>query len=115
MNFEELKERVDKNQSAYGNRDDELAELEAKLQEPSVWSDQKLASEIGQKVREIKDKISLFESWKTIIEDVQTAYEIGDEELITESEKYLNELEKQLDKYDVVAQNEINKVTRRKK
>ena len=101
MNFEELKERVDKNQSAYGNRDDELAELEAKLQEPSVWSDQKLASEIGQKVREIKDRKSLFENWTNILDDYQTALEISDEDLIKEAEVALIELEKQLDKYDI--------------
>jgi len=101
MNFEELKERVNKNQSAYGNRDDELAELEAKLQEPSVWSDQKLASEIGQKVREIKDTKSLFENWTNILEDYQTALEISDEDLIKEVEVALIELEKQLDKYDI--------------
>ena len=66
-----------------------------------VWADQKLATEIGQQSREIKDKITLFDSWKTIIEDIQTAQEIGDEELIQESEKQLQDLEKQLDKYDV--------------
>ena len=60
MNFDELKQRAIKNQSAFGNQTDKLADLEAKLQDPSVWADQKLASEIGQQVREIKDKISLF-------------------------------------------------------
>lgn len=101
MNLEELKQRVLKNTTGCESLSSELEELEAKLQDPSVWSDQKLASEIGQQVREIKDKISLFEGWKTIIDDVQTAYEIGDEELISESEASLNELEKQLDKYDI--------------
>ena len=50
-------------------------DLENKLQDPAVWADQKLASELGQQVREIKDTISLFESWDTIIEDAQTALE----------------------------------------
>ncbi len=101
MSFEELKERVIKNTNGYEALVPKLQDLEVRLQDPAVWADQKLASEIGQQAREIKDKIALFDSWKTIIEDVQTAQEIGDEELILESEKQLQELEKQLDKYDI--------------
>ncbi len=101
MNFEELKQRVIKNQLACGDQTDKLIDLEARLQEPSVWADQKLATEIGQQVREIKDKISLFNEWNSILDDAQTALEIGDEELVAESEKSLIELEKQLDKYDI--------------
>jgi len=71
------------------------------LQDPSVWSNQKLASQIGQEIREIKETLSLFENWFSIIEDAQTAQEIGDEELIQESENALLELVKQLDKYDI--------------
>ena len=71
------------------------------MQDPSVWSNQKLASQIGQEIREIKETLSLFEDWFSIIEDAQTAQEIADEELIQESERALLELEKQLDKYDI--------------
>ena len=60
MNLEELKERVDKNLLGSEVLAPKLEELEAKLQDPSVWADQKLATEIGQQVREIKEKISLF-------------------------------------------------------
>ena len=85
MNLDELKDRVFKNTKDFETLVQDLQELEAKLQDSSVWADQKLASELGQQVREIKDKISLFEGWKSIIDDVQTAYEINDEELIAES------------------------------
>ena len=101
MILDELKERVIKNTKGHEFLAQNLQELEAKLQDPSVWADQKLATEIGQQVREIKDKISLFESWNTILDDVQAAQEIGDEELIKESEQALVELEKGLDKYDI--------------
>ncbi len=101
MGLEDLKARVGKNTSGYEVLISELEKLEAKLQEPSVWSNQKLATEIGQQIREIKDKIALFENWKSILEDALTAQEIGDEELIKESENSLLELEKQLDKYDI--------------
>ena len=101
MNLAELKERVKKNMIGSENLASKLEELEIKLQSPDVWADQKLASEIGQQAREIKDKISLFESWGSILDDAQTAIEIGDEDLIKESESSLIELEKQLDKYDI--------------
>ena len=101
MNLEELKDRVSRNTKGCENLAQDLQELEAKLQDPSVWANQKLAGEIGQQTREIKDKISLFEGWKSMLEDAQTAHEIGDEELIRESENALIELEKQLDKYDI--------------
>ena len=101
MNLEELKVRVEKNTQGYEALTPELEKLETKLQDPKVWSDQKLASEIGMQVREIKDKISLFVGWKQVIDDAQIALEIGDEELIKESDFSLMELEKSLDKYDV--------------
>ena len=66
-----------------------------------MWSNQNLANELGQKVREIKDTIEQFTRWENVLEDAQTAYEIGDEELISESEAQLVQLEKELDKYDI--------------
>ena len=64
MNLEELQNRVSKNTEGLEDLPKKLEELDAKLQDPSVWADQKLATEIGQQVREIKDKISLFQGWK---------------------------------------------------
>ena len=87
--------------SVFDGADIKLAELEQKLQSPEVWADQKLASELGQQAREIKDKIELFKNWDTILEDATTAEEIGDEELIKESEIALANLEKQLDSFDI--------------
>lgn len=87
--------------SVFDGADIKLAELEQKLQSQEVWADQKLASELGQQAREIKDKIELFKNWDTILEDATTAEEIGDEELIKESEIALANLEKQLDSFDI--------------
>ena len=101
MNLEELQNRVSINTKGSEDLPKKLEELESKLQDSSVWNNQKLATEIGQQVRELKDKISLFEDWKSVIEDAFTAQEIGDDELIRESENALFELEKQLDKYDI--------------
>jgi len=60
-----------------------------------------LANELGQKVRELKDTLEKLKRWETIIDDAVAANEIGDEELISESENQLAQLEKELDKYDV--------------
>ncbi len=71
------------------------------MQSPEVWSNQNLANELGQKSREIKEVLEKFSRWESIIEDALTANEIGDEELIAESENQLVQLEKELDKYDI--------------
>ena len=103
MNLDELNERVNKNKTGidFKELEDEQKKLEAQLQSPDVWSNQNLANELGQKVREIKDTIELFNRWESIIADAKTAQEIGDDELISESETHLAQLEKELDKYDI--------------
>lgn len=75
--------------------------MEQKLQTPEVWSNQQLASQIGQQVRDIKDKLEMISYWDSVIEDAEAAYEIGDDELIRESDSALSKLEKQLDKFDI--------------
>lgn len=77
-----------------------MAEIEAKLQSPQVWADQKLASELGQESKEIKQTLDMVSEWDTIIDDAKTAFEIGDEELISETNYALERLEQSLDKFD---------------
>lgn len=77
-----------------------MAEIETKLQSPEVWADQKLASELGQESKEIKQTLDMVSMWDTTIEDAETAYELGDEELILEIDSSLLNLEKSLDKFD---------------
>ena len=103
MNIEELEHTVNKNKQNidFDGLKKELAEIEDKLQSPEVWSNQNLASELGQKSREIKETLDMFSKWDSILEDAKTAQEIGDEELIKESEIGLEQLKKELDKYDV--------------
>ena len=102
-NLQELEQRVVNNKKNidFVDLNKKLAELEAKLQSPEVWSNQNLASELGQKSREIKETLEMFEHWDNLIDDAKAAYEIGDSELIQESENELVKLEKELDKYDV--------------
>ena len=102
MNIEELEQEIDKNKQNidFEALKNELSELEKKLQSPEVWSNQNLASELGQKTREIKDVLEMFSRWNSVIEDSKAAVEIGDEELIKESEFQLEQLKKELDKYE---------------
>ena len=102
-NLQELEQRVVNNKKNidFVALNKELAELETKLQSPEVWSNQNLASELGQKSREIKETLEMFEHWDNLIDDAKAAYEIGDSELIQESENELVKLAKELDKYDV--------------
>ena len=79
----------------------ELKDLEAKLQTPEVWSDQKTASELGSKVRGIKDKLELITNWQNNIEDIEVALELDDEELLKETVENIEKLEKSLDKFDI--------------
>ena len=103
MNLQELEQGVNKNKQGvdFSELKQKLEELEVKLQTPEVWSNQNLASELGQKSREIKETLDMFSRWDSIIEDARTAQEIGDEELIQESEIRLKQLEKELAKYEI--------------
>lgn len=103
MNLEELEAGINNNKKNidFDKLHSELSELEARLQNPEVWSNQNLASELGQKSREIKETLEMFARWDSVIEDAKTASEIGDEELIAESSSSLAELEKELAKYDI--------------
>lgn len=103
MNLQELEQSVNNNKKNvdFDALKNELKGLEAKLQSPEVWSNQNLASELGQKTREIKDTLEMFSRWSTVIEDAKIAQEIGDNELIQESEIELKKLEKELDKYEI--------------
>lgn len=56
---------------------------------------------MGQRTREIKENLERINHWEDIISDAQTAHELQDEELISEAEQLLSELEKELDKFDV--------------
>ena len=66
-----------------------------------MWSNQKMASELGQQSRTIKETLEDVQEWDRLISDAETSYEIGDAELISEAEAGLTKLEKMLDKFDL--------------
>lgn len=78
-----------------------LAETEQKLQSPEVWSDNSLASLLGAKTREYKDYLVLIDNWQALCDDIETAIELDDEELLAETKENLKNLQISLDKFDV--------------
>lgn len=78
-----------------------LEEIEKKLQSPDVWSDQNLASALGQQSREIKDNLNLISSWQRILDDIEISIELGDEELLAETQINIEKLEHEIDKFEV--------------
>lgn len=79
----------------------ELEEVEKRLQSPEVWSNQELASSLGAQAREKKDYLSMLDSWKNTLEDIETAIDLNDEELLEETRINIEKLEHELDKFDI--------------
>lgn len=79
----------------------ELELLEEQMQTPEIWGNQKKASELGSRIREIKDNLEFIDYCVGTLEDSVTALEIGDSDLIDECSVNLNEMEKSLDKFEI--------------
>lgn len=71
------------------------------MQSPEIWSNQKKASELGTQIRDIKDNLAFLDKWQGVIGDIETAFEIGDEDLINETASQLSEMEREIDKFEV--------------
>ena len=79
----------------------DLLKLETELQSPAVWADQKKASSLGSKVRDIKDNIVFIEKYQAVLNDTSVALELDDADLVNECAMHLSEMEKALDKYEI--------------
>lgn len=78
-----------------------LEKLETQMQEPDVWSDKNRVSKLGSDIKEIKDNISLIESWQSSVDDAEVALEIQDSDLIKESFSALEKVGQELDKFEI--------------
>ena len=100
--FNTLKERFEKiNNFDENELKSELENLETQLQTPEIWSNQKKASELGTKIREIKDNIEFVTKWQNVLNDCQTAIELEDDELISEYSTMLDEMSTAFDKFEI--------------
>lgn len=71
------------------------------MQKPEIWANQKKASDLGTKIRDIKDNLEFVEKWQSVIDDADTALEIADEDLLNEAAEQLKVMEKALEKFEV--------------
>ena len=71
------------------------------MQNPDVWSDTQKVSKLGTELREIKENISLYNNWQSVLDDAEIALEISDSDLISESFEKCCSVEKELDSFEV--------------
>ena len=66
-----------------------------------MWADQKKASDLGAKIRNIKDDLEFLKTWENVLDDAEVAFDIGDNELIGESVEKLKSMERACDSFEV--------------
>ena len=79
----------------------DLAKLEEEMQSPDVWSDKNKSSELGAKIKDLKEVLGLLESWEGVIDDANVALEIEDAELLAESETALLNAQSEIEKFEI--------------
>ena len=78
-----------------------LIEIEEKLKEENIWSNQELSSKLLKEQKEIKSKLENLSSWKNILDDSTIAIELEDVALILEAKDNLKKLQQDFDKFDL--------------
>lgn len=71
------------------------------MQSPDVWSDKNKSSELGAKIKDLKEVLGLLESWAGVIDDANVALEIDDSELLAESETALLNAQSEIEKFEI--------------
>mgnify|MGYP002625262554 CR=1 FL=1 len=100
--YNALKARFEKiNSFDINSLNKEVETLETQLQSPEIWANQKKASELGSKIRDIKDNLEFVSKWQGVLDDCEAAFEIGDDDLISECSNLMTEMNKALDKFEV--------------
>ena len=79
----------------------QLKTIDEQLQNPDVWSNQSMASELGAKSREIKENIDSVKRWENMLADIEISLELGDDELLKETQQTLKTLDTELDRFDI--------------
>ena len=71
------------------------------MQSPDVWSDKNKSSELGAKIKDLKEVLGLLDSWTAAIDDANVALEIEDSELLAESETALLKTQAEIEKFEI--------------
>ncbi len=70
------------------------------MSSPDVWSDNDLASKLGQQIREKKEILENLNNWQTAVDDSNTALELEDPELLELSFEQLKISLSQIEKFE---------------
>lgn len=79
----------------------DLEALEEKMQDPNIWQNTAKVTKIGQEIKEKKEIIEKLSKWSQTIEDSQVAIELGDKDLIGLSYEEIQNLKKELEKFEL--------------
>jgi peptide chain release factor 2 len=79
----------------------ELEKLEAQMQKPEIWSNSATASKLGQEIKDKKEILQRFAKWQNLIDDVETALELSDEELIKDCLEQIKTTNNELEKFEL--------------
>lgn len=71
------------------------------MENPDIWNDSAKVSRIGQDIKEKKEYLERIARWDQIIEDAETAVELGEEEFIFAGLDNLKELSSELEKFEL--------------
>lgn len=95
--IENLKEALAQLKSALhvNQIQDEIAELEAKAQEPDFWQDIENARKTQTRIRRLQKRVNQYNRLKSQLEDVEVLYELAKEE---EDPKAANEVSRELER-----------------
>lgn len=111
MNTEEDWKKQKKNYSKLGTAFDfaslkkSITDLEEKLQDPNIWNNPQIAQELSQKLSELKGSLEQYNNWAGKAEDIGVLIDLANEEqetsLYSEIEANLNQLNSELDKWEL--------------
>lgn len=71
------------------------------MQSPDVWSDKDKSSQLGAKIKDLKEVLVFLDSWAGVIDDTKVALEIDDAELLAESETALLNAQNEIEKFEI--------------
>ncbi|MBR2385915.1 peptide chain release factor 2 [bacterium] len=79
----------------------QLDKISTKLQEPNIWDNSEVASELLKEQKYYSAKLELATVWQGKIDDANLSLELEDESLINEAYLEIKKLSKELDKYEL--------------
>lgn len=71
------------------------------MQSPQIWTDSEKVSKLGQEIKEKKDILENINKWSQVVEDGETALELGDNELISMSIDDIKQTITELEKFEL--------------